>query len=286
MKVQIEDICPDFFSSWNRARALDLPERRRLWQELYEDRHREIFDIYYRHWGDPARVESALLRFPQAIEGIQECHDGLETRITVVADRCSRIFSVSASPLDFMIMIGCFTSDGWATIYHDKPTIFLALEHVAGVRFLDLLIAHESAHGFHFHCVHEDEWTDFAIDESVFQEGLAVVASIELVPGREEAEYLTLGKPGRREWLAECSATWPELRRRLIGDLSSVDRGLYEVYFGGNPENSELPKRVGYYVGCRAVTHLHRRYTIAEMARWPPDRAADEVKSALEELGD
>ncbi len=97
-------------------------------------------------------------------------------------------------------------------------------------------------------------WPDYAIDHCIFQESLVVAASAEVRHGWEEAEYLTLGKPGCYEWLAECTARWPELRRRITRDLSSVATGLYAAYFGGNPERVSLPKRVGYIAGYRAVT--------------------------------
>jgi hypothetical protein len=85
---------------------------------------------------------------------------------------------------------------------------------------------------------------------------------------------------------AEVPGRWAELRARIVGDMTAVDSGLYRASFGGTPKRSGLPGRVGYLVGYRGVRSLSRRSSIAEMARWSPERAAAEVWAALEATDD
>jgi hypothetical protein len=59
------------------------------------------------------------------------------------------------------------------------------LECFTEPHYLDILIAHETAHSFHTQCG-SDEWPDFAVGEALFGEGLATMASAVMYPGRRK----------------------------------------------------------------------------------------------------
>lgn len=287
MTIQIENICPDFFAFWEQAQGRNLTEQKQLWQTLYEERHRDIFDVYYRRWGDPAGLEEALGKFAEVVPKLREIVHGIERRIEHAIAGCAQVFDILETNFDFVVMVGLFSSNGWATTFRAKPTSFLALECFTEPRYLDILITHEAAHVFHARC-HPTE-TDFdmnwAIGEALFQEGLATVASTIVHPRATEAEYLWFGS-GYAGWIAECSSRWPELCQRFLKDIAQVDKTLYTIYFGGKGAEANLPKRAGYFVGYRAVKNLSQRYSVAEMARWSPERAVAEVQQALDHLTD
>ena len=285
MTVHVENICPDFFAFWKEAQDLNLAEQSQLWQTMYEEPRRDIFNVYYRRWGDPAQLEEALGKFPQAVSKLQDLVYDVERQIKLTVAKCSQVFETPERDFNFVIMVGLFTSNGWATTFRGKPTSFLALECFTEPHYLDILIAHETAHSFHAQCHSNDTdfKTDFAIGEALFQEGLATAASAVVYPGAREAEYLWLGS-GYDNWITECLSRWSELRQRLLGDLRQIDEALYTVYFGGKGAEARLPKRAGYFVGYRAVAALSQRYPIAEMAHWSSERAVAEVKRVLEEM--
>ncbi len=284
MTVRVENICPDFFAFWQQAQNSSLAEQKQLWQTMYEERHRDIFDVYYRRWGDPAQLEEALSKFPKIVPKLQEIAQDAKLRIEHVVIRCARVFDCLESNFDFVVMVGLFTSNGWATTFRGKPTCFLALECFTEPQYLDILIAHETAHSLHEQCS-SGEWTDFAIGEALFQEGLATIASTLVCPSATDAEYLWFG-PGYDSWITGCESHWAELRQRFLRDLQQIDESLYTVYFGGKGQEAGLLKRVGYFVGYRVLASLYQRHTIAEMARWSPERAFAEVKQVLERMTD
>jgi hypothetical protein len=59
---RVQNLCPDFFAFWERARRLGLSEQKELWRTLYEERHRAVFDVYYSHFGSRAALDRALQR--------------------------------------------------------------------------------------------------------------------------------------------------------------------------------------------------------------------------------
>ncbi|MEW6231764.1 MAG: DUF2268 domain-containing putative Zn-dependent protease [Chloroflexota bacterium] len=282
MTIRIENICPDFFAFWEQAQGCSLAEQKQLWQTMYEELHRDVFDVYYRRWGDPARLDEALGKFSQVVQKLQEIVHDVEHRIKRAVTNCAQVFDMPESDFEFVVMVGLFTSNGWATTFRGKPTSFLALECFTEPHYLDILIAHETAHSFHTQCG-SGEWPDFAVGEGLFREGLATMASAVMYPGAMEAEYLWFG-PGYNGWMAECLSRWPELCQRFLRDLAQIDETLYTAYFGGKGPEVGLPKRVGYIVGYRAIAALSQRHTIAEMARWSPEHSVAEVKRVLKKM--
>jgi uncharacterized protein YjaZ len=251
---------------------------------MYEERNRDIFDVYYRRWGDPARLEEALGKFSEVVPKLQEIIPETEHRIKRAITKCAQVFDIAESDFSFVVMVGLFISNGWATTFRGKPTSFLALECFAQPKYLDMLIAHETAHTCHDQCIPK-RCTDFAIGEALFQEGLATVASEIVCPNAADAEYLWCG-PNYDDWVTECARCWSELRQRFLMDLQRIDETRYTMYFGGKGQEAGLPKRAGYFIGYRAVAALHQRHTIAEMARWSPEHAVAEVKQVLEQMTD
>jgi uncharacterized protein YjaZ len=186
-------------------------------------------------------------------------------------------------------MVGLFRSDAWVDSMAGEPVCFCAVEYVDDLGRADVLLAHEAAHVFHERC-HPDRLAEMdTVGHALFLEGLAILASAQVVPGSDEAGYLWAGKrrvpssgQGVGEWLIECEAGWPELRNRLLRDLQSEEREDYATWFLGRRKNDDLPNRAGYFVGFRLLGQLGERHTVAEMARWPARRAHAEIVGVLE----
>lgn len=101
-----------------------------------------------------------------------------------------------------------------------------------------------------------------------------------LHPGLSEVEYLWFDSEPQG-WLADwkdlCQSRWPELRGRLLGNISQTDTATNQRWFQGGGADEGLPVRVGYYIGFQAVRCLYGTYSLAEMARWDMDRASAAV---------
>jgi len=288
--VHIDNICPDFFSFWEQAQGRDHAEQIDLWQTLYEDRHRDIFDVYYRAFGRKEPLGDALRLFPQAAPIMRAMMGDAEKSIARIVPQCARLFDVPAGDVRYVLMVGLFQSDAWATYLHGQPTSFLTLEHVASPRQMEITVAHETAHTLHHLCASPPlvDWVDGGtVADGVFTEGMAVLASTRVVPGASDAAYLNNHGPDGAVWLAACAQRWGGMRPRLLADLSQADPARARPYFLANTamaERAGLPVRIGYVAGYYALVALGRGYTIAEMAQWPNARVLTEVRQVLEDM--
>lgn len=279
--IHIKNICSDFFLFWEQAQHCTLSEQKELWLKTYEDTHRDIFDLYYNHWGDPTLLEDALKRFPHTIPTLRRVAENVDDRIKAITKKCAEIFETTED-VAFVVMVGVFRSNGWTAMFRNRLTSFFALEWFTEPHHLDILIAHETAHSLHIQCNPHD-WTGFTIGGGLFREGLATVVSEMVCPGATEEEYLWFST-GFSHWIKECERRWKEIGQRLLQDLARVDMDLYKVYFNVKRPETNLPMRVAYIFGYHIVAALQNEYTVAEIARWSPERAVAEARQALKRM--
>ena len=279
--ISINNICPDFFLFWEQAQNSTLSEQKELWGNIYEGNHKDIFDLYYAHWGDPTMLEDALKRFPHTVSTLRQVTQNVEERIRVISKRCSHIFETTEDGA-FVAMVGIFCSNGWTTTFHNRLTSFLALECFTDPHHLDILTAHETAHSLHIQCTPHD-WTSITMGGELFREGLAIVASEMVCPGAAREEYLWFST-GYTDWIKECERRWEEIAQRLLQDLFRADMDSFMKYFGMRRSETDLPQRIAYIFGYRIVAALQNEYTMTEMACWAPERAVTEVKQVLERM--
>lgn len=283
MRIEIEDITPDFFAFWERAEGHGLEEQRSLWRAMYEAPHREIFEVYYSSYGDPGGLDAALRRFARDVPRMRSLVPTVHQDTESLMPRCGEVFATRGVDLRYVLMVGLYSSNAWATFLRGRLASFLALELAGERRPLQVLIAHEASHALHRHCtpIPEDIAT-LTTGETLFLEGLATLASTLVVRGATEAEYLTLDA----STIADCEARWPELRSRLSRDLSRPAWVAPAPYFLGSDEPLQpgVPVRSGYFVGYQLVRHLGRDYTVAEMACWSLQHAVARVQETLERM--
>jgi hypothetical protein len=288
--VRIENICPDFFAFWERAEGHARGEQVDLWRTLYEDRHRDIFDVYYGAYGRPDRLGDALERFPHAVPVMRAAMATAEECIARTVPRTALLFEDPEGDVPYVLMVGLFQSDAWATSLRGQPTAFLTLEHVGSPRQLEITVAHEAAHTLHDRSAWPplNDWVHGgSVAEGLFSEGLAVLASARVVPRATDAEYLNHHGPDGPAWLAACARQWCEIRQRILGDLGQVDPPRVRAYFVANKATAAqagLPVRAGYVTGYYILRALNRQHTVAEMARWPATRIVAELQEVLEAM--
>ncbi len=104
--MDVENICPSFLAFWEQAQACPLEEQRRLWHALYEGQHRAVFDVYYRTWGDPQRLDAALGRFPAVAPAIRARVPLIEGSIGRTTPRCAALFGLRDDDVRYLLMVG------------------------------------------------------------------------------------------------------------------------------------------------------------------------------------
>lgn len=226
-------------------------------------------------------LEDALKRLPRTVPTLRRVAENVDGRIKAITKKCAEIFE-TPEDITFVVLVGMFRSNGWTAMFRNRLTSFLALEYFTEPHHLDILIAHEAAHNLHIQCTPHD-WTGFTIGAELFREGLATVVSEIVCPGAAEEEYLWFST-GFSHWIKECERRWEEIGQHLLQDLTCVDMDLYKVYFSVKRPETNLPMRVAYIFGHRIVAALQNEYTVAEIARWSPERAVAEVRQALKRM--
>jgi hypothetical protein len=262
--MRVDSAVPDFLAFWDAAAGEPRDVQRRLWNELYEEPNRELFDLYYTNWARRDGLDPALDRLSAEAPAIAARAASLPARIRAAAGTTARFFERPEPDLDIQLLVGLFMSDGWVTEFRGRRTLFLAVEYIPP--YESIFFAHECTHLVHGEAGFDRD----TVAAAAFAEGLAVAASAELEPGHDEAVYLWM-KDGHEDWLAECIAREDELRERLRADLDSEDADVYASWFLGRQNDSGLPSRCGYFVGSRWVRELGVPYP--ELVTWDYDRA-------------
>jgi hypothetical protein len=269
--LRVDSAVPDFLAFWEAAAGAPREAQRRLWHELYEQPHRDLFDLYYTNWASPDGLDAALDRFPADAATISERATDLPQRVAAAARTTADFLEQPLPALDVQLLVGVFSSDGWVTNFRGRRTLFLAVEYLPP--YDAVFLAHECTHLVHRATGFDGE----TVGAAVVAEGLAVAVSAELEPGHDEAVYLWM-RDGREDWLAECVAREEELRARLRADLDSEDADVYASWFLGRPNDSGLPARCGYFVARRWIAELGVPYR--DLVSWDYER----VRGALDSV--
>jgi len=281
--IHIENVCPDFFAFWERSQAHEADEQKQLWQTLYENRHPDLFALYYSKFGHPAGLDNALTRFDRVVPTMQALIPHLERSIANAVPLCAPLFALPGSDARFVLMVGVFASDCWVESFHDVWTSFFAVEQMTTYRpGLDIGVAHETCHVLHMQCIPAPVAV-WSLAMGMFLEGLATYATSHLYPDAGDAAHLNMPP----DLIAACEAQWGDVRQRILREIDQADLDRAKVYFLADPglaAQAGLPTRVGYFVGYQIVRALSHYYSIADMARWSPDRIRTEERQALEQL--
>jgi hypothetical protein len=290
--ILIQDCTPEFFSFWEQAQSLDLAQQIERWQTLYQAPHQDVFALYYSRWGHPDKLPAALQRFGHSASAIQAAVPLVKQRTAHVPQTLSPLLNIPQWAPPFVLLVGLFASDAWATPFRGQPTCFLALEQITDqLAGLDITLAHEATHGFHARESNLRLQTT-TVGEGMFMEGLAVLVSRIICPGASEASYFWPGSERTTDgqtpatWLDECRRCWEDIRRRLLEDLDRTDEARFASYFWTRAATRQvgIPVCSGYFAGYRVVQALSNANPVAEMVRWPIERAVKEVRHTLQDL--
>lgn len=288
MPVVIDDITGDFFAFWERAEHRPPAEQARRWRDEYIAAHRSLFDASGGRHGSEDTLMPAMARFSSIVPRLRADLPRIRGAIERVTPNLAGCFAIDDADMRWVLLVGLFHADGWLTMVDGTPTCFVAVELLGDLRLAEVLLAHEAAHACHLSCA-PDRLDDLdRLGHSLFVEGLAVVASARVVPGFAEGTYLWPGRTRTADdtdvatWVAACESAWPDLRTMLLRNLDRTDEATYAAAFLGGGEPNGLPIRAGYFAGARLVAALAAEHALADLARWPATRIADESARTLE----
>jgi hypothetical protein len=261
----------DFLSFWTAASDDD---RRRLWEELYEAKHADVFDLYYDGFGNRDRLDEALALLAPIVGTLTGRGERLHAALDELGPACLAQVGLVERELPSVVFVGLFASNAWVTDFQGEPTTFFALECFPEAPHDRILVAHELAHQVH-ELARAGDWSDSTVLLRLFEEGIATVLSELVVPGHTVGEYLWFDD-GFDDWVARCAARRAEICAALLDDQN----GMRLFALRGGEE------RAGYFAAREVALALLDDFGLPELARWSPAEADRVVRELLLSLAE
>jgi len=296
--IRITDITQSFFTFWKAAQDKEQAEQVRLWQDLYESKHQEVFGVYFSppYWGQREYLPEALKRYKDDNDAIRKTAEEMDEVVSKSFQSALTAFDVREGEveIDVVIFVGTYGADGFCLPVAGRWTVFLALERLSHYGdAIRPLVAHELSHGFYFELgakahsaffakIMKDPSSFFRVAPGLFMEGLAVAASKRIVPGLDERTYL-LYAPEQWEWCQENRAT---LMRLVLDELGNQDQEAYFRFFTAGEATENLPyPRAGYYIGYLAIEQLLQQHSLRKLSEVGPEHYRQMIGAALRQTG-
>lgn len=272
--ARIIDTAPTF-DSFARSAFLESPlVRERLWEERYEGEYPEVFRAFYAGSGSTAG-RANLVRDLSTVRARVRDAAPVENRLIEELEPAIHVaLGLPADPApQHVLVVGSFSVDADVGRLGDDVALFHCLEWFHGEEGMRVLVAHETSHAWHEIALDvvppEDDAAWLA-----FYEGMAVIASRTVVPGRPPEQYFWYGHEGFADWLPWCEEHRDELLGRFASDLD--DPGAVETWFGAGLVDGRW--RVGYYLADELVSSLGR--PLPELVAMTVEEAQAAIRAA------
>lgn len=281
MLIHIRDISGMFCDFWEKSNGLNFEEKRLMWKDFHELPNKDIFSYLesIKNYSID-ELEECFKKYAIHYDKITIFSDIIKNNINEICKSCSNIFNINNLELNFVIMVGQYHADAFATTLFNETTAFYFLEKMPELKYLDIVLGHEITHLFQFsQFIKEEHETTMA--ENIFMEGLASFASSIICPGFSKAEYLYFNSQSN-QWLLDCKKYLPRLKSEIIDNIENTEDFYCKKYFSeSNEYTSGIPKRIGYLLGYDIIAYLNKYYSLDELIRWNSDKAKVEVRNAI-----
>lgn len=167
--------------------------------------------------------------------------------------------------IDIILYLGLCNGAGWATTLNNKNTVLLGIEKIIELNWYDEknlsgLILHEIGHLWH-KLNGNFNLPDFTKRrksiEQLYCEGIAMVCE-QILCGDDE--FYHQDKDG---WLNWCCEHESELKKEYLSRLNSKE-SVQDFFGDWSSYNGHSD--VGYFLGCRFIRHLMKRYPLKDIA--------------------
>lgn len=198
----------------------------------------------------------------------EEKIDLVSKNFQIVADKLnenlSKLFKEEPD-IDIILYLGLCNGAGWATTLGGKNTVLLGVEKIVELNWCDEknlsgLILHEIGHLWHklngnFN-LHDFTKRRKAI-EQLYCEGIAMVCEQTLCG---DDEFYHQDKEG---WLDWCNEYESEIKKEYLRRLDNKE-SVQDFFGDWSSYNGHSD--VGYFLGCRFIRHLMKRYSLKDIA--------------------
>ncbi len=227
-------------------------------KELSNKVKRDIKDYNYRKDILPV-IETAL----KSRGKLKQAHESFIAVSDNIKYKFKELFEEDLD-LDIILYLGLCNGAGWATSLHNKNVVLLGIEKIIELDWCDeedmfALIAHEIGHIWHKTkggCFGKQKNIS---EKSLFQlysEGVAMLFE-QLLCGDEN--YYHQNQEG---WIDWCENNLIELKREYL--LRITNSESVQDFFG-DWNSYKGHSDVGYFIGCKFVRFLLKKYSLTEM---------------------
>ncbi|MGB6306273.1 MAG: hypothetical protein WBF89_00670 [Steroidobacteraceae bacterium] len=289
-----------FDAFWTAAHDQPFERQEALWDRLIEQPRQDLYASVvwetrdYPGWKESKQrtLQRRFAQYPRVSDQILAAAKTLESSAPSKTAQFRRLFpDAPARPSIQWVLAPNF--DAKSGLLGDGTPVLafavdsLVLEHAD----MDVLFPHELFHLYHAnHAGIENDGVmpDANLTLPLFAEGLATYVSSMLCAGRSDGQLLLQDDLG-----ALPVARLPEVATRFLADADqkAIDPAHPQAFgrwFMGASSNyqPDLPNRAGYWLGLQIVREMRHRYSLQEMASWPPSKAQQETRSALLTMAD
>ncbi|MHB8757415.1 MAG: hypothetical protein ACYC6V_05325 [Bacillota bacterium] len=235
---------PDFLSFWDEAAFLAPPLQALAWEKVYYEPYHQVFDLYFTRWGERARLQEAMTRYPAVIDRVKALSHGLSDAIDEVTVQVSSHLAAVAA-VDVIAFIGVFGEASWSWPVFSRPAALVTLESFTDLGSARLALAHEVTHAVAANAVglgfsETQRYQGDLLFNLVF-DGLAGLVSSWVCPGFGDATYLwrrdgraNADRGSANDRLAWCAAHRRELARAYAEDGLNDGPEVIDRYYGPN----------------------------------------------------
>jgi len=279
------NVTTDFIAYAKQASAADSATRRTQWDQMLQAKYPSFFsDVLYRGLTgqDLETYKTQIIDqfWNEIVPSLAALEDVNATAAQKVLD--GRTAFKTAFPdfnpqCDYYLTVA-FSFHGKAVEVAGQPALALGLENfTAEGPDLDLTIAHEQFHIYHFLTFSASG----GLYRGVWSEGMAVYGSAEVHPGYRLSQYL--GFTGTQ--VNSMYDLFYDLMTDVANNLSTTDQTIKRAYLGAEANETWIPPGSGYYIGFYVVEALvNEGNTMAAMARWDADTVYQNMQRILPTL--
>jgi len=281
---KIVRVVDDFLAYYAACKEADEAARAAQWDAMLEAKHRAFFEqvIYRKLEGDDRQrhKEYCIRQFWQdvagRIDGVAKLAHGIDGQIRSTLTAFREQFPAFQPKTDFYVAV-TFSFHGKVTDLDGRDIFAIGLENFApDSPHLPITIAHEMFHLYHGQFFSASG----GLYRPLWAEGLATYASAVVVPGHRRSTYLDF--PADK--MNRCQELLPAMAADLKKHMGQHDAHLQRVYFGAEPNDTQVPPAAGYYVGLLVVESLAKAHPLDELARMEAEKIYPLVAGELDRL--
>ena len=187
-----------------------------------------------------------------------------QTVVDTLNANLSKLFDTEPD-INIVLYLGLCNGAGWATALDGRNTILLGIEKIIELDWGDetnmrALILHEIGHLWHKlngNLYIPDFTKRRKAVQQLYQEGVAMVCE-HILCGDDNFYH-----QNKNGWLDWCRENETEIKREYLRRMNK--RESVQDFFGDWCSYNGYSD-VGYYLGCRFVEHLMKKYTLKEIA--------------------